>query len=80
MGVMKVMDRKGDTKIEWNRDNPAEVQIAREAFVSATKKKSDGGKGYLAYKVGKEGSKGEVVKVFDPYAEKLILAPPMAGG
>ncbi len=77
---MKTMGQPGDTRIEWNPNNPDEVAIARDAFNLAVRSRREGGKGYNAYRVGERGRPGEVVRQFDPQAEKLILAPPMAGG
>ena len=37
-------------------------------------------KGYLAFKVKKDGDKGEMTDTFDAQAEKLIMAPPVRGG
>lgn len=74
MSELRVMDRTGDTKTIWDKDNATEVEVARETFAKLKKK------GYLAYRVKKDGEKGEVIKEFDPDAEKIILAPPMAGG
>jgi hypothetical protein len=75
VGEMAVMDRTGDTKVIWDRNNEAEVEAARATFDSLRKK------GYMAYSVkGKNGDKGEVIREFDPAAERLILAPPLVGG
>ena len=74
MGELAVMGRTGDTRVLWNGDNEAEVENARRTFEDLTKK------GYLAYSVDRRGNKGTQVREFDPEAEKLILAPPMAGG
>lgn len=75
MAVMEIMDRTGDTKIIWSKDNPDEVENARKTFDELRKKK------FIAYSVkGKNGEKGEIIREFDPDAERLILAPPMAGG
>lgn len=68
------LDKSGDTKIIWDPDNPAEVEAAKATFDSLKKK------GYLGYKVDRKGEKGEVLKSFDPEAEKLIMAPQMVGG
>jgi hypothetical protein len=74
-GELNVIDRTGDTKLEWDSEKPAEVKAAREMF-DALK-----GKGYLAYKmIGDQGYKGELIKKFDPEAERIVLAPPVAGG
>jgi hypothetical protein len=69
------LDHTGDTRIIFNRANPLEVSIARNAFMQARKD------GYMAYKVtGTEGLKGEIMHEFDPLAERMILAPPLKGG
>lgn len=69
-----ILDHTGDTKIIWDSDKADEVETARETFDKLRKK------GYAAYSVKRDGDKGEVIKKFDPEAEKLILAPPMVGG
>jgi hypothetical protein len=71
---MCVLDRTGDTKIIWDPENADEVETARQTFDKLRKK------GYAAYSVKKNGDKGEVIREFDPNAEKLILAPQMVGG
>jgi hypothetical protein len=73
-GEMCVIDRTGDTKIIWDAKNEDEVEAARATF------KKLKAKGYLAYSVSKDGSKGEVLREFDPNAEKIILSPAMQGG
>lgn len=69
-----VLDVSGDTKIIWDPDKPEEVENARETFNRLRKK------GYAAYSVNRKGDKGEVIREFDPEAEKLILAPATVGG
>ena len=71
---LAVMDKTGDTKSIWDPDNQAEVEAARSTF-NALKKK-----GYIAYRVGRDGEKAEVMNAFDPDAAQIIMAPPMAGG
>lgn len=73
-GEMCIIDRTGDTKVIWDAKNEDEVEAARATFKSLKKK------GYLAYSVSKDGSKGEVLHDFDPKAEKIILSPAMQGG
>lgn len=81
VNTMHIMDRSGDTRIMWDPERPGEVEAAREQFNKLTRRRSEGGQGYTAYKVNPEdASKGEVVREFDPHAGKLILAPAMAGG
>lgn len=75
MGVMAVMDPKeGDVRVIWDPDRPEEVESARAQFQTLR------GKGYAAYRVTATGRKGEVIREFDPDAEKIILAPAMVGG
>lgn len=69
-----VLDRTGDTKVEWDNEKAPEVENARRTFNELR------GKGYAAYRMKKDGSKGEVIRDFDTHAERLILAPPMVGG
>lgn len=72
---MKIMDpSKGDVKVIWNPDVPAEVESARAQFNTLR------GKGYLAYSVGARGRRGEQIREFNPDAESIILAPPLVGG
>ncbi len=79
--ALAVMGEPGDTKHIWDKRNEAEVEAARTLFNKLTKKKTEGGAGYLAFHVtGKEGDKGEQMTKFDPEAERMILVPPMQGG
>jgi hypothetical protein len=72
--VMAVMDETGDTKVFWNQDNQDEVDNARETFDRMK------AKGYTAFRLGKKDEQGEVMKTFDPKAERITFAPPMQGG
>lgn len=75
-GRFEILDSKaGDVKIMWNRTNTEEVEAARETFNRLKKK------GYVWYKAeGKDGTKGEVVKEFDPNVERMIAVPVVTGG
>jgi hypothetical protein len=74
IGEMCVIDRTGDTKVVWNSDSPDEVETAKATFDRLRKK------GYIAYRVKRNGDPGEVMAEFDPAAESIILAPAVAGG
>ena len=74
MGVLCELSVEGDMKTIWDADNADEVDAAKAQFDKLKKK------GYLAFKVKKDGEKGEMVNEFDPEAEKLILTPPVRGG
>lgn len=73
--VIEVMDEGGDTKLIWSRHNRDEVEAARDLYNRMKKK------GYYGYSVvGERGDKGEVLRDFDPNAERIIMAPPHIGG
>lgn len=73
-GVFITLDKTGDSKHIWDRNNSDEVAVARDMFESFKKK------GYTAYHVKGDGSKGEVMREFDKKAEKVIFAPRVVGG
>lgn len=74
MGELAIMSDEGDTSVKWNRNSPPEVAAARSTFDALR------GKGYLAYRLVGDGTKGEQLLTFDPDAERIILSPAMAGG
>ena len=66
-------DATGDSRIEWSKDNPTEVEAAREMFARLK------AKAYRAYKIVK-GDQREIIHSFDPAAEKIIMMPQTVGG
>lgn len=74
MPELAVMGPEGDLKTIWSADNQDEVDAAKKQFTDLKKK------GYLAFKVKKDGEKGELINEFDAGAEKLIMTPPVRGG
>ena len=76
MGEMAVMGKEGDTKLIWNPRDEAEVENARATFNKLRNEKK-----FAAFKVNpNDGSKGELIREFDPSLEKIIFAPPLVGG
>jgi hypothetical protein len=74
-GVLQVMDhQQGDYRVMWDKDKSEEVIEARHTFERLR------AQGYLAYTVGEDGSRGEVITEFDPEAGRTILAPQLVGG
>lgn len=71
---LATLDRTGDTKTIWDPRNPDEVEAARDTFNRLKKK------GYLIYRVGKDGEKSTSMAEFDASAEKMIAVPPVRGG
>lgn len=74
MGELRQMDLNGDTKVEWDPSKTEEVEVARQTFNQLKEK------GYSAYRVAREGGRGEMIKEFSPHAAKIIMAPRIAGG
>ncbi len=66
--------RAGDTRLIWDASQPAEVEAVKSMFDRLIRKH------YNAYSVKADGEKGEMIHEFDPRAEKIILAPAIAGG
>lgn len=73
-GTLFVMDESGDNRIQWRKDRPDEVASARARFDELKRKN------YLAYTVNRRGDRGDVIDVFDPNEERIIMAPQMVGG
>ena len=73
-GELAIMDGNGDTKVYWTRGNAAETAAARTTFDQLR------AKGYLAYRLVGDGTKGEQLLEFDPNAQQIILAPAPQGG
>ena len=74
VGVMVILDRSGDTKHIWNRNNADEVETMRDLFNRMI------AKGMQAWSVTRKGDKDRRVTEFDPQAEKVIFAPALVGG
>jgi len=72
--TLHVMDNTGDTRTEWDKNRPDEVELARKAFQAAKEKKM------LIYRTRADGSKAELMREFDPSAERIIATPQTVGG
>jgi hypothetical protein len=67
--------RDGDIRAMWKHDDPDDVAEARAQFDRLRKQ------GYLAYRAeGKHGDRGEVIREFDPKAERIIFVKRSVGG
>lgn len=74
VGTLATLAPEGDLRTTWDSDNAEEVRAARDQFDTLKKK------GYLAFKVKRDGEKGDLIQEFDPEAEKIIMSPPVRGG
>lgn len=74
-GLMSTLGKTGDVRHTWDKNSEDEAAAARTLFEDLT------GKGYLAYKAkGRRGTQGELIREFDPAAERIILVRPPVGG
>jgi hypothetical protein len=74
-GIMHHLNRQGDVPIMWNKNNPDEVELARNAFDTARKN------GFVIFRSeGKDGHRGEVVHEFNPADQRLIMVKRPEGG
>jgi hypothetical protein len=74
MSELICLDKTGDTKVIWDKDNSDEVATAKRTFDDLRKK------GFTAFSVKKGGEKDELITEFDKNAEKIILVPRIVGG
>ena len=74
-GTLHVMDRVGDIRLTWDTNDAASVAVAQKAFDEAKSK------GFLAYSVDPaDGSKGEVVRTFNPTEQRAVIMSPQTQG
>lgn len=74
--LWEVMDRTGDTRILWDKNNPDDVAAAKAQFNSLVNERKM--TAFLA--VGEKGEKGKRITTFDPNAERLIFVSQYQGG
>jgi hypothetical protein len=72
---MSVMNGSGDYKVRWNPKNKIETEMAEKTFFEMVNQKK-----CLAFKLHKNGRKGQQITEFDPNATGILLIPPMQGG
>jgi len=74
MGVIRKLDRRGDTETAWDeKDGPSLVKALR-LFEEHIKL------GGMAYAIENPRDPAEVIRHFNPLAKEIILAPRMVGG
>ena len=74
MGIMAIMGKEGDIKVEWDADKDKEVKAAEKQF---DKLVSDG---FIPFRQYDGGKKGEKLNKFDKFAEKILFLTPVMGG
>ncbi len=74
MAVHRIMDRNGDTRVEFDPADAVEVKEAMARFDDLV-----GNKKHFAYAPDGKGG-GHQVKAFDPVIETTVFRPPLIGG
>lgn len=74
MSELQVLDKTGDTRLQWNKKNSDEIAAAKKKFDEFK------AKGYLSYSVDEAGKPAEVLHAFDPNEQRITLTPPLKGG
>ena len=73
MGRLREMSGNGDDETPWSIDNPASVSAAAAIFEAKRRA------GFAAFaKIG--NGKHELVKVFDPKADEILIVRQGTGG
>lgn len=68
-GLMRIMSQNGDDRIVWSRRIADEVREAHNKFKQLI------AKGYRAYAILSDGSRGHELADFDPMVEECLLVP-----
>jgi hypothetical protein len=68
-GLMRIMSQNGDDRIVWSRRVANEVREAHDKFKQLIQK------GYRAYAILADGSRGHELADFDPMVEECLLVP-----
>jgi hypothetical protein len=75
VGELCILDESGDSRMQWNRNDPQQVAEARARFNELKAKH------YLTYRVDPaSGVRGEIIDQFDPKAGRIILHQQHVGG
>jgi hypothetical protein len=67
--LFRVLSNEGDTRMVWDRRDPAQVKEAYQRFKDLL------GQGYTAYAVRSDGKKGSKLDEFDPLHEEILMVP-----
>ena len=74
MAVQIVMDRNGDTRHQFDHNNPASLETAMERFDRLTSQ------GYRAIALQKSGGSGRLLDGFESQVERTLFIPQLKGG
>lgn len=77
MGILRILDQTGDTKMEWRTEDDASVAAVRAEFDRLV-----GRQRWYAFArdVGATADEATLVRSFDERAEEIVLTRPLMGG
>lgn len=76
MGVMRILDRTGDTVVAWAVDDPTTLAAAEAQFARLAAE----GKIPFARPAGGTAREAERIRRFDPGLDEIVWVRPVAGG
>jgi hypothetical protein len=72
---LSILGPQGDTTLTWDPAKPIEVETARAKYGELVKQ------GYTGFELAKGSQeKGELIREFNPRAERILMVPQAAGG
>ena len=75
MGVMRILDATGDTKVSWDVDDPESVEHARRVFAHQRCRAVP-----FARQAGAPATSASMITDFDAEAEEIIWTRPVVAG
>jgi len=72
VGKVRILNREGDSEIQWNKEDPASLEAAKVIVEDLQKQ------GNAAF--AKKNGETALVRQFDPDAEEILIVKPLVGG
>lgn len=77
MGMLRIMDRTGDTVVAWSTDDEASLARAEAEFRHQLHRRH---RVPFARSCGQAANQARPISAFDPAAEEIIFSSPVSGG
>lgn len=77
MGLLRVMDRTGDTVLAWDASDPVSTALAAEEFDHQLRRRH---RVPFARRGGEPANRARPIVAFDPGVEEIVFAAPVMGG
>ncbi len=81
MGILRIMSRRGDDRVQWDTDRLQQGDVEAVAAVREAERifSEQRARGATAFKVTR-GQPAVRIDTFDPEAEQITLVPRVTGG